>query len=91
MSEEQKPEAQEKPVYPRPIMNVVLLENGEIQMARFSKHIPSLCHILKMLDYEITEMMAQEKTLREMKDAPKIKVNSFTQLKGFLSRRKHAG
>lgn len=81
---------EEKPTYPRLILTVSLLENGEIQMARFSKHIPSLCHILKMLDYEITEMMAEEKTLREMKDAPKIRVNSIPQLRNFL-RRKHAG
>ena len=88
MSEPEKQE--EKTIYPRPILNVVLLEGGEIQMMRFSKHIPSLCHILKMLDYEITEMMAQEKTLREMKDAPKIKITGADQLRNFL-RRKHAG
>lgn len=92
MTEEKQPEKQEdKPIYPKMILQVSLLENGEIQMMRFTKFIPSLCHIAKLLDYEITEMMAQEKTLREMKDAPKIRVNNIPQLRNFLNRRKHAG
>ena len=87
---DQKPETQEQS-FPKPILQVVLNEDGTIQMKRFTKFIPTICHIAKLLDYEITEMMAQDRVAQDIKNTPRVQVNSFQQLKSFLNRRPRAG
>ena len=46
---------------PKVILQAVFTEDKKINLNLYSNHIPSLCLLLKMLDFEINKMMVDER------------------------------
>lgn len=47
-------------------------ETKKVEITSNSKHLPTLAYIKAYLDYEITELIAQEKIKQEIEEAPHI-------------------
>lgn len=52
-------------------------ETKKVEITIHSKHLPTLAYIKAYLDYEITELIAREKTENDIKNAPRIKIAGF--------------
>jgi len=42
-------------------------ETKSIEITRHSEHIPTLAHVIKQIDYDLTELIAKDRVKRDMK------------------------
>lgn len=68
------------------ILKVELTPDNKINFENFTKHVPTLSYINALVTAEMVEQITQQKLKAEMKDAPRIHIQSGNELKGFLRR-----